>query len=102
MRGLVLSLTVALGWRSFWRGRRSRDKDGVSEVDPAEELRLKLAARKASPGPAVEEVPQAVAADSGNLGDDHSVVTVESPLADPDKRRQDVHERARGAIDELR
>ena len=49
MRALVLSLTVVLGWRSFWRGRRSRNKDGVTEVDPAEELRLKIAARKASP-----------------------------------------------------
>lgn len=102
MRGLVLSLTVVLGWRSFWRGRRSRSKDGVAEVDPAEELRLKIAARKASPSSALQGDPQAVAADPQSAGDDQSVVTVESPLADPVKRRQDVHERARGAMDELR
>ena len=55
----------------------------VVEVDPAEELRRKLDEVKASEG-----------AEDGAEADD-------TPVADLDARRRDVHERARAAVDEM-
>ncbi len=67
------------------RRRRSHDELGP---DPAAELRAKLAESK---DPAGEEPGPAQPADESG----------EAAL-DPQSRRQDVHDRARQAIDELR
>ena len=65
---------------------RSRRRMAVSEVEPADELRAKLAASRAPDEPEIAPEPAADAA------------------SEPDavgERRQDVHDRARATLDEL-
>ncbi len=88
-------LVGGLGLGAAWR-RLRRTPSVAPELDPAEGLRAKLAASKAggetaSPGAPVE-------GESPGLG---AVVDEPAPL-DPAARRRAIHDRARGAMDELR
>jgi hypothetical protein len=62
-----------------------RKRGGSTEGDPAEELRLKLAASREAEMPAPEPAPEP-----------------EAKPADAESRRREVHEQARAAIDEMR
>jgi len=87
---LVAGFAGGLGLGAWVRRRRRRR---VEEPSPAEELRAKLAeSRAADPEPVAEEAaePDAVA--------EEVEPTIESDL---ESRRRGVHDRARGAIDEL-
>ena len=78
MGWLIALLAGALGAFAFWRRRRRRGSE--PEVSPADELKAKLAeSREAEEEPAAEPELQ----------------------SDLDARRREVHDRARGAIDEL-
>jgi hypothetical protein len=88
VRGLLVGITGLLGAAAFWR-RRQRKKAAELPAavgpDPAEELRAKLAANRATEADepiAVEDAPA-------------------SPL-DPESRRKSVHDRARASIDDLK
>lgn len=74
MKRLLGWIAGGLGAATAYRALRKRPEP---VVDPAEELRAKLAETRAEPEPEPE------------------------PLA-PDARRREVHEQARAAIDELR
>lgn len=85
MRRLLTWLAGAAGGLAAYRAvarRRVAPEPVTAEVDPALELRAKLAETRSEPEPKSE--PEAVADD------------------DPDGRRRDVHEQARAAIDEMR
>ena len=86
-------LAGGLGLGAFAR-RRHREPVAELGPDPALELRAKLAESKAAAGS--EAAPQDTELAETEAGDD-----VASPV-DPQTRRRDLHERARGAIDELR
>jgi hypothetical protein len=83
MRGLLLLGAGGLGVRAFWRRLRRRSELPALGPDPAAELRAKLAESKevivATPEP-----PEAAAT-----------------ALDPSARRGAIHDRARGAMDEL-
>ena len=82
MGRLLAALLGAFGVFTFWR-RRRKPKRAEPAVSPADELREKLAETRAS-----ESEPEA---------------EVEPALeSDLEARRREVHERARGAIDDLR
>jgi hypothetical protein len=75
-----MAVLAALGGLLWWRNRQQHAP--APQVDPAEELRAKLAeAREAD--------------------DREEFEAGEQPVDHVDIRRQDVHERARSAIDEL-
>jgi hypothetical protein len=76
MGRLIAVLLGGAGMFAFWRRRR---KPAEPEVSPADELRTKLAESRAAG--AEEPEPE-----------------LESDL---EQRRREVHERAKGAIDEL-
>jgi hypothetical protein len=78
---LVALVLGGLGLGGYWRRRRRRHSDDPA-VSPAEELRSKLADARAAEA---DEPEQAEPDLEGDLA----------------QRRRDVHERARGAIDEL-
>jgi hypothetical protein len=75
-----MAALAALGGLVWWRSRHQHPQ--APPTDPAEELRAKLA--------------EARAAD-----DRDEFEAGETPVDQVDVRRQDVHERARSAIDEL-
>jgi hypothetical protein len=82
-----VGITGLLGASAFWRRRRrKRGAESPAELgpDPAEELRTKLAASRAT------ETEPIAAEDAPG-----------SPL-DPEVRRRSVHDRARASIDELK
>ena len=85
MRGLLVALVGGLGVGVFWRRMRRRAFGGSPAPDPAAELRAKLAESKAAAGEASERPREEPPA----------------PAYDPASRRQAIHERARGAIEEL-
>jgi hypothetical protein len=83
---LVALLACGLGFGAYWR-RRRRKRRSEPEVSPAEELRARLAdSRAAETEPAEAAEPEAPEPD------------LEGDLT---RRRREVHERARGAIDDL-
>jgi hypothetical protein len=87
MKRFLALLVGGLGFGAFARRRRKAPPAELGP-DPAVELRAKLAESKTAvsePEPVTPAVPAEVE---------------ESPL-DPQARRRDVHERARGAIDDL-
>lgn len=82
MRRLLTWLAGAAGGLAAYRAvnrRKAAPEPVAVEVDPAQELRAKLAESRAEPEPEAEAAPD-----------------------DPDARRRDVHEQARAAIDEMR
>jgi hypothetical protein len=89
MGRLLAWLGLAAGALAFWRWRlRRRQAAPPAAVDPAEELKQKLAeSRAAEPdSPAAEPQPEPEPAPG-------------APLED---RRRAVHDRARASIDEMR
>ena len=74
---MIALLVGALGVGAFWR-RRRRDLDGL-EYSPAEELKAKLAESRSDEDEAEKPVLE----------------------TDLDARRREVHDQARGAIDDL-
>ena len=80
----MVLLVGGLGIRVFWRRLRRRAETPELAPDPAAELRAKLAESKAP----TESAPEAVQPVATTL--------------DPSSRRRAIHDRARGAIDELR
>ena len=89
MKGLLVLLTGGLGAGAFWRRFRRRTPELQPGSDPAAALRAKLAESKAVPDPA------------GTLDEAAPVEALEEPTLDPVSRRRAIHERARGAMDEL-
>ncbi len=90
-----MALVGALGLGALWRRRRHRrpgELPAAADPDPAEELRAKLAATKASESEGATEpgAEEPVAPDSDG-----------SPM-DPEVRRRSVHERARASMDDLK
>jgi hypothetical protein len=83
MRGLLLLGVGGLGVRAFWRRLRRRSELPALGHDPAAQLRAKLTESKAVTGATPE--PREAAATA----------------LDPSSRRRAIHDRARGAIDEL-
>ena len=87
MKRLLALLAGAFGLRALLRRRpRPAFPQGAS---PADELRTRLAESRAEPFAAEPPAAEAEAAESA-----------EAPSVD--ERRADVHNRARGAIDELK
>ena len=80
MKRLVALAVGAFGVRALLRRR-------AHGVEPADELRVRLAANRPGESPEPEPEPEATAPDE--------------PLDGVDARRADVHARARQAIDEL-
>ncbi len=83
MRRLLTWVAGAAGGLAAYRAvnrRKAAPEPVTAEVDPAQELRARLAEARAEPEPEPEAVDQ----------------------DDPDARRRDVHEQARAAIDEMR
>ena len=79
MKRLTAWLTGVAGGLAAYRAFKRAPQPVVSEPDPADELRAKLAeAKAAEPEPAAEEPD------------------------DPEARRRAVHERGRAAIDQMR
>ena len=77
-------LAAAAGLFGLVAYLRSRRRPAAPEIEPADELRVRLAASRAADEPGVAPEP-AVEAAPDVVGD----------------RRQDVHDRARAALDEL-
>jgi hypothetical protein len=85
VRRLFTWLAGAAGGVAAYRAiaRRKLPPEPVAgDVDPAQELRAKLAEARSEPEPAPEAKPE--------------------PPDTPDDRRRDVHEQARAALDEMR
>jgi hypothetical protein len=85
VRRLFTWLAGAAGGVAAYRAiaRRKLPPEPVAgDVDPAQELRAKLAEARSEPEPAPEAKPE--------------------PPDTPDARRRDVHEQARAALDEMR
>jgi hypothetical protein len=83
VRRLLTWVAGAAGGLAAYRAvnrRKVAPEPVTAEVDPAQELRAKLAEARAEPEPEAEAVDQ----------------------DDPDARRRGVHEQARAAIDEMR
>ncbi len=95
MKGLVVLLVGGLGFGAFWRRLRQRPAVDTPSFDPAAELRAKLAESKAAAGD--ESVGQEAAPAEPVLEPPPS----EPQEADTAERRRAIHDRARGAIDEL-
>ena len=88
MRRLFTWVAGAAGGLAAYRAATRRTLEpqpAVAEVDPAEELRAKLAAARA-----VEPEPEP------------EVAEPEPELQDTDARRRSVHDQARAALDEMR
>ena len=87
MRRLFAWLAGLAGGAAAYRAYKRAPQPAVTEPDPAEALRAKLAEAKAA-------------------GDDRDEFeSGERPVdeaADPDERRRGVHERGRAAVDEMR
>jgi hypothetical protein len=83
MRRFLAGVGFAMGLAWLFRWRRKPAAAQAPPVDPAEELKRKLAESRA-PEPEPEPEP------------------AEEPTAPLDERRRAVHERARAAIDEMR
>jgi hypothetical protein len=82
VRRLFTWIAGAAGGLAAYRAvnrRKAAPEPVTAEVDPAQELRAKLAEARAEPEPEAEAAP-----------------------GDLDARRRDVHEQARAAIDEMR
>jgi len=82
VRRLLTWIAGAAGGLAAYRAvnrRKAAPEPVTAEVDPAQELRAKLAEARAEPEPEAE-----------------------APPGDLDTRRRDVHEQARAAIDEMR
>lgn len=82
MRRLLTWIAGVAGGLAAYRAvnrRKAAPEPVTAEVDPAQELRAKLAEARAEPEPEAEAAP-----------------------GDVDARRRDVHEQARAAIDEMR
>ena len=82
MRRLLTWIAGAAGGLAAYRAvnrRKAASEPVTAEVDPAQELRAKLAEARTEPEPEPEAAP-----------------------GDLDARRRDVHEQARAAIDEMR
>jgi hypothetical protein len=82
VRRLLTWIAGAAGGLAAYRAvnrRKAAPEPVTAEVDPAQELRAKLAEARAEPEPEAEAAP-----------------------GDLDARRRDVHEQARAAIDEMR
>jgi hypothetical protein len=82
VKGLIAAAVGLFGLVAYVRRRR---RTGAPEVEPADELRARLAEKKDEPAAAQSE-------------------PAPEPEAAPDtvgERREDVHDRARAAIDEL-
>jgi hypothetical protein len=78
--------------------RRRRRRSAAAEVEPADELRAKLAESRQEQEP----VTGAVETPASQLGHEEAPRPEEEPHDDLGERRRDVHERARQALDELR
>jgi hypothetical protein len=78
-------LAGAVGFGAWWRRLRKRSSADAFHSGPAAQLREKLALSRAAAVAPSTEVPAGEAA---------------APL-DPASRRRAIHDRARGAIDEL-
>jgi hypothetical protein len=80
VRRLLTWVAGAAGGLAAYRAvtRKATPQPVMAEVDPAQELRAKLAEARSEPEPKVAEPD------------------------DPDARRRDVHEQARAALDEMR
>jgi hypothetical protein len=83
MRRLLAWLGLAAGALAFWRWLGRRKAVPEAPVDPAEELKQKLADSR-SDEPAVEAAAEP-----------------EEPQASLDERRRAVHDRARQAMDDM-
>ena len=99
MGRLIALVLGGFGLAAYLRRRRARRDEAL--VSPASELRERLAASRAAE-PAPE--PQAVAPEPAAEPEPQAPREPEPeprPLGELDTRRRDVHDRARGAIDEL-
>jgi hypothetical protein len=93
VRGLLVGITGLLGAAAFWRRRRQNNGMELQQAtgpDPALELRAKLTESRATGSAVAADEPEPIAAPEEG-----------SPL-DPERRRQNVHDRARASIDELK
>jgi hypothetical protein len=90
MRRSLTWLGVAAGTFAFWRWRRHHRQPAPPALDPAEELKQKLAESRTGERPAQPAAAGAAEAERP--------ARPEAPL---DERRRAVHDRARQAIDEM-
>ena len=89
----------ALGLGAFWRRVRRRSAASLPGVDPAVELRERLAqAKVAAETPAAQPYVEA----EPRAAEPAAAQASEPAALDPATRRRSIHERARDAIDELR
>jgi len=104
VKRLLALLAGAFGLRALLRrGRRPAYPNGAS---PADELRTRLAESRAAPEPFVAEpvVAEPGAAEPAVVEPETAESAEPTSVEDlsVDERRADVHNRARGAIDELK
>jgi hypothetical protein len=103
MKRFIMVLTGGLGATAFWR-RRRHPGSGELEPDPAAELRARLDANKASVGdrPADMASSEHAVAQVEEDSPAPAAVQADTAPADPASLRAAIHQRARGAIDDLR
>ena len=98
-------LGLAAAWRRWHHRRRpGGELSAHTGAHPAEELRAKLAASRATAvaePPAAAEPVEPQRAEPQPAGEDVAAERDAAPL-DPQSRRRSVHEGARASIDELR
>jgi hypothetical protein len=94
MKGFLAMVVGGLGLGALLRRRRQQPLAEIGP-DPADELRARLAQSKVV-GFDEDEVAETAEATKADAAE------VEAVLPDPGSRRQDVHDRARQAIEKLR